>query len=102
MTEQYREFIDAGVQILAVVHGSEETARDYLQRHGIPFPCLVDTSHEVYDLYQVESKAISLGQRPGLFVIDRDASTDEDKAVSSGVVHRFRLDLDVWHSKAGA
>ncbi len=42
------------------------------------------------------------GYRFRIFVIDRDASTDEDKAVSSGVVHRFRLDLDVWHSKAGA
>ena len=72
MTEQYREFIAAGVQILAVVHDSEETARDYVQRHKIPFPCLVDAAHEVYDLYQVERKAISLGQRPGLFVIDRD------------------------------
>ncbi|MGE4321927.1 MAG: DUF3168 domain-containing protein [Sphingobium sp.] len=39
------------------------------------------------------------GYRFRIFVIDRDASTDEDKAVSSGVVHRFRLDLDVWHSQ---
>lgn len=37
-----------------------------------------------------------------IFVIDRDASTDEDKADSSGVVHRSRLDLDVWHSRIGA
>lgn len=39
------------------------------------------------------------GHRFRIFVIDRDASTDEDKAASSGVKHRFRLDLDVWHSK---
>lgn len=39
------------------------------------------------------------GYRFRIFVIDRDASTDEDQAVSSGVVHRARLDLDVWHSK---
>lgn len=39
------------------------------------------------------------GYRFRIFVIDRDASTDEDKAANSGVKHRFRLDLDVWHSK---
>jgi len=39
------------------------------------------------------------GYRFRIFVIDRDASTDEDKALGSGVVHCHRLDLDVWHSK---
>lgn len=38
------------------------------------------------------------GYRLRSFVIDRGASTDEDKAVAGGVAHRFRLDLDVWHS----
>lgn len=39
------------------------------------------------------------GYRFRIFVIDRDASTDEDKAAGSGTIHRARLDLDVWHSK---
>ncbi len=44
-------------------------------------------------------RATIAGVRFRIFVIDRDASTDEDQAASSGVVHRTRLDLDVWHSK---
>ena len=39
------------------------------------------------------------GYRFRIFVIDRDASTDGDSAAASGVKHRFRVDLDVWHSK---
>ena len=75
MTEQYQEFLDAGVQVITVINSSPEKARDYVTRNGIPFPCLVDNGHTVYDLYQVESKVVSLGQRPGLFVIDRDGIT---------------------------
>ena len=70
MTEQHQKFVDLGAQIIAIVHDSPEAAQDYFQRHRIPFPCLVDPGHRVYDQYQVESKVISLGQRPGLFIID--------------------------------
>ena len=28
--------------------------------------------HTVFDLYQVESEILSMGQRPGLYVIDRE------------------------------
>lgn len=40
--------------------------------HGIPFPCLVDPEHSVYNQYEVRSKLLSLGQRPALFIIDRE------------------------------
>lgn len=53
------------------MHDSPEAAQGYFQRHPIPFLCLVDPERRVYDRYQVESKAVSLGQRPGLFIIDR-------------------------------
>ena len=61
-----------GVEVIAVLNDSLEHARTYFQRHIIPFPCLIDPDHAVYDRYQVESKVVSLGQRPGLFVIDRE------------------------------
>ena len=57
--------------MVTVVHDSLEHAQAYLGQHPLPFPCLVDPSGAVYDLYQVESKAISLGQRPGMFIIDK-------------------------------
>jgi peroxiredoxin len=75
LAEKHQEFLDAGVQILTVVNASPEKALDYVTRNGLPFPCLVDAEHAVYDLYQVESKVVSLGQRPGLFVIDRNGVT---------------------------
>jgi peroxiredoxin len=68
---QYQEFAELGTQVLAIVHDSLENAGDYFRRHDIPFPCLVDSAHTVYDAYQVESRAVSLGQRPSLFVIDQ-------------------------------
>ena len=72
MAEQHEEFARAGVEVIAVLNDSPEGARTYFPQHTIPFPCLLDPEHEVYDRYQVESKALSLGQRPGLFVIDRE------------------------------
>lgn len=39
------------------------------------------------------------GIRFRIFIIDRDASTDEDKAETGGIRHRSRLDLNVWWSK---
>ena len=37
-----------------------------------PFPLLADSDHIVFDRYDVVSTMMSLGQRPALFVIDRD------------------------------
>lgn len=71
MTEQYHEFVGAGAEVLAVVKASREEAASFFSKRPVPFPCLVDPERRVYDLYGVESKAVSLGQRPGLFVVDR-------------------------------
>ncbi len=75
MTRDYHQFTDNGIQVIAIVNDSPEKARAYFQKHTIPFPCLTDPEHRVYDRYQVESKAFSLGQRPGLFIIDREGTT---------------------------
>ena len=72
MTDEYQRFVDAGVEVIAIVPESIENARAFVDENGIPFPCLADPSHRVYDTYQVESKMLSLGQRPGLFIVDRD------------------------------
>ena len=72
MTEHYREFRAAGVEVIALVKDTEEQALAYFESHHIPFPCLVDPQGRVYGQYEVHSKLLSLGQRPALFVIDRD------------------------------
>ncbi len=64
--------MDAGAEVVAVVRDTQDSARTYFQEHHIPFHCLVDPGHRVYDQYEVGSKRLSLGQRPALFVINRE------------------------------
>ena len=75
MTDEYQTFLDAGAEVIVIAADSLENAEAYVDRHGIPFPCLVDRDHSVYDRYHVERKTLSLGQRPGLFVVDEDGVT---------------------------
>jgi len=72
LAEQYEEFRAAGTEVLAVVNDTVEEARGYFAEHGLPYPCVCDPGHDVYDLYGVTSKVTSLGQRPGLFIVDRE------------------------------
>ena len=44
----------------------------YLGRNPVPYVILSDAEHTVFDAYDVASRALSLGQRPALFVIDRE------------------------------
>ena len=72
MAGQYQEFRSAGAEVVAITHDTLESAQSYVRQHRIPFPCLVDPGRQVYDLYKVESRPTSLGQRPGLFLVDRE------------------------------
>lgn len=54
-----------------MVNATMEHAGRYVHGLNLSFPCLVDTERAVFDLYQVESRVLSLGQRPGLYVVDR-------------------------------
>ena len=58
--------------MLAVAPDTLENARSYFEREDIPFPCLPDPDRKVYRMYDVKSSPISLGQRPGLFILDRE------------------------------
>ena len=72
MGEQYQEFLAAGADVVAIVGDSVEAACNYFAKNRLPFPCLADPNHEIYDRYNVETKVLSLGQRPGLFMLDRN------------------------------
>lgn len=58
--------------MLAIAPDSLEVARTYFEINEIPFPCLPDPDRSVFRQYDVKSAMISLGQRPGLFIIDRE------------------------------
>ena len=72
MRDRIDEFEQRGVQVIAIAPDSVEHAQGYFQRNDIPFPCLADPNRTVFRLYDVKSAIVSLGQRPGLFVIDRE------------------------------
>ena len=70
MRDSIAEFEKRDVQLLAIAPDSLESAQSYFQRNEIPFPCLADPDREVYRQYDVKSALVSLGQRPGLFIVD--------------------------------
>ena len=72
MTAQYDEFRKAGADILTLVRDTQAAARDYFRKHHIPFKCLADETGDVYHQYEVKTELLSFGQRPALFVLDRD------------------------------
>ena len=58
--------------MVAVAPDTPEGVARFTRENDYPFPLLADADHEVFDAYDVASRALSLGQRPALFVVDRD------------------------------
>ena len=72
MRDDYERFTALGAEVLAISAESPARSEAYLRSHPLPYTTLIDESHEVFDAYDVTSRLISLGQRPGVFVIDGD------------------------------
>ena len=72
MRDDQERFEELGAAVVAVSAESVKAAGSYLDRHPLPFPIVVDADHEMFDAYDVTSRALSLGQRPAVFVIDGD------------------------------
>jgi thioredoxin-dependent peroxiredoxin len=74
----YEKFTAAGASILAVAPESVEAVARYEKDHPVPYPIVSDAEHAAFDAYDVASRAMSLGQRPALFVVDRDGVVQYD------------------------
>lgn len=72
MRDRYNEFEERGAQLLAIAPDTLENAQRYFEANDIPFPCLPDRDRQMFRQYDVKSAMISVGQRPGLFVIDKE------------------------------
>ncbi len=72
MRDDHNDFLAAGAAVVAVAPESEAAVRRYVTEHPVPYQILSDNEHQAFDAYDVASRALSLGQRPALFVIDRD------------------------------
>jgi peroxiredoxin len=72
LRDDHDDFLAAGASIVAVAPESEAAVQRYVNEHSVPYEILSDNEHQAFDAYDVASRALSLGQRPALFVIDRD------------------------------
>jgi peroxiredoxin Q/BCP len=85
LRDRYGEFQERGAQVIAIAPDSVENARRYFGMHEIPFPALGDPDRRVFRMYDVKSALVSLGQRPGLFIVDAE-----------GVVRFAHLGFQQW------
>lgn len=72
MRQDIDQFTDAGARVAAVGPHTVDEVVSFTSGNDYPFPLLADAEHVVFDAYDVQSRALSLGQRPAVFVIDRD------------------------------
>jgi len=85
LRDRYSEFTERGAEIVAIAPDTVDSARTFFEREKLPFQCLPDPDREVFRMYDVKSAMISLGQRPGLFIVDKD-----------GVVRFAHLGFQQW------
>ena len=63
-------FREAGATVAAIGPHTVAEVQEFTRENEYPFPLLADAEHVVFDAYDVLSRAMSLGQRPAVFVID--------------------------------
>ncbi len=85
MRDRYSEFTERGAEVVAIAPDTIDAARSFFERNSLPFTCLPDPDRAVFRMYDVKSAMISLGQRPGLFIVDKD-----------GIVRYAHLGFQQW------
>lgn len=85
MRDRYSEFTERGAEVVAIAPDTLDSARSFFESKSLPFQSLADPDREVFRMYDVKSAMISMGQRPGLFVVDKD-----------GVVRYAHLGFQQW------
>ena len=78
MREDIDRFTSAGATVVAVAPDTPEGVARFVRDRDFPFPLLADVDHAVFDAYDVVNRMASLGQRPAVFVIDRDRTVRFD------------------------
>lgn len=74
MRDRYADFQQRNAEVIAIAPDTVDNAQRYFQANDIPFPMLADEKREVFRQYDVKSAMISLGQRPGLFIVDAEGT----------------------------
>lgn len=71
LRQDYPKFTELNAEVVAIAPDTMDNAQSFFKNNQLPFPGLVDNELAVYEQFDVQSKALSLGQRPGLFIIDK-------------------------------
>jgi peroxiredoxin len=71
LREDIERFTGAGVRVVAIAPDTAEGVARFVRDNPYPFSLLADVDHAVFDAYDVVNTLMSLGQRPALFVVDR-------------------------------
>jgi peroxiredoxin Q/BCP len=72
LRDDIAKFDAAGATVVTIAPDSAEGVARFVQGNEYPFALLADKDHSVFDAYDVISTMMSLGQRPALFVLDKD------------------------------
>jgi peroxiredoxin len=72
LRQDIEKFQAAGAQVVAIAPDDAEGVAKFTRENSYPFPLLPDADHKVFDAYDVVSRMASLGQRPAVFIVDRD------------------------------
>ncbi len=70
MRDDIQQFEVRGATILCIAPHRIEDAREIATELALPFPVLADEDRSVFAAYTVVSRVWSLGQRPGVYMID--------------------------------
>jgi len=72
LRDRLDEFKERSATVVAIAPDTLENAQSYFEKNELPFTCLPDADRAVFRQYDVKSAIVSLGQRPGLFIVDKD------------------------------
>jgi peroxiredoxin len=78
LREDIERFRSAGATVVTVAPDTAEGVARFVRDRDYPFPLLADRDHTVFDAYDVVNRMMSLGQRPAVFVVDRDGVVQYD------------------------
>jgi peroxiredoxin Q/BCP len=85
LRERYEEFRRRGAEIICLAPHDLVATQQLVAELDLPFPVLADEYRSVFRTYDVQARLWSLGQRPGLYVVDRQ-----------GEVHLVHVGWQQW------
>jgi peroxiredoxin len=91
LRDDYPLFRDRGAEVLGIAPHNLEDVEALVESMALPFPVAADPERAVFAIYDVQNRILSLGQRPGLYVVDRQ-----------GVVRFAHLGWQQWDLPANA